>query len=73
MTMSYCLRNKGSNISRPVSSVRQEIWETTRDIMEKSQTRWKVLLVRDEPIDMEEVEGIVYDSHKISQVPCLLT
>jgi mediator of RNA polymerase II transcription subunit 13 len=57
ITMSYCLRNKGSNISRLFSSVRQEIWETSRDIMEKFQTRWKVFLVRDESIDMEEVEG----------------
>lgn len=64
MTMSYCLRNKGSSVSRLISSVRQEIWETSRDIMEKFQTRWKVFLVRDEPVDMEEVEGIRSDHRK---------
>lgn len=61
MTMSYCLRNKRSGVSRLISSVRQEIWETSRDIMEKFQARWRVFLVRDEPIDMEEVEG---ETHK---------
>ncbi|KAK2761663.1 mediator of RNA polymerase II transcription subunit 13 [Arachnomyces sp. PD_36] len=59
MTMSYCLRNKGSTVSRLISSVRQEIWETSRDIMEKFQTRWKVYLIRDEPVDMEEIEAWV--------------
>lgn len=57
MTMSYCLRSKGSAVSRLISSVRQEIWETSRDIMEKFQARWKVFLVRDAPVDTEEVEG----------------
>ncbi|CRG84467.1 Mediator of RNA polymerase II transcription subunit 13 [Talaromyces islandicus] len=55
--MSYCLRARGSNVNRTLSEVRQEIWETTKDIMERTQTRSKVFLVRTEPIDQEEAEA----------------
>lgn len=56
--MSYCLRARGSNVNRTLAEVRQEIWETTKDIMERTQTRSKVFLVRTEPIDQEEAEGM---------------
>jgi mediator of RNA polymerase II transcription subunit 13 len=56
--MSYCLRARGSNVTRTLSEVRQEIWETTKDIMERTQTRSKIFLVRTEPIDQEEAEGM---------------
>jgi mediator of RNA polymerase II transcription subunit 13, fungi type len=57
ITMSYCVRARGSNVNRIVSEIRQEIWEATKDLMERTQTRWKVLLVRTEPIDQEEIDG----------------
>lgn len=57
LALSYCLRSRGSTVSRIISEVRQEVWETTRDIMEKTQARWRVLLVKTEPIDQEEVDG----------------
>ena len=57
MSMSYCLRGKDSSISRPIAEVRQQIWETTRDIIEMSHHHWRVLLVKNEPIDIEEAEG----------------
>jgi mediator of RNA polymerase II transcription subunit 13, fungi type len=58
LTMSYCLRVRGSAATRTLSEARNEIWETTKDIMEKTQTRWKVLLARDEPTDQEEIDGM---------------
>lgn len=58
ITMSYCVRTRGSNVNRVISEVRQEIWEATKDLMERTQTRWKVLLVRTEPIEQEEIEGM---------------
>lgn len=57
LTMSYCIRARGSNVNRILSEVRQEIWETTKDIIERTQTRWKVFLARTEPVDQEEVDG----------------
>lgn len=56
-TMSYCLRYRQSGGSRPMSEVRQEIWTTTKHIMDKLQARWKVQLVTTEPMEPEEVEG----------------
>lgn len=56
-TMSYCLRYRRSGGSRPISEVRQEIWATTKHIMDKLQARWKVQLVTTEPMEPDEVEG----------------
>jgi mediator of RNA polymerase II transcription subunit 13 len=57
LTMSYCIRTRGSNVHRILSEVRQEIWGTTKDIIERRQTKWKIFLVRSEPVDQEEVDG----------------
>ncbi|KAF7519907.1 hypothetical protein PCG10_009675 [Penicillium crustosum] len=56
-TMSYCLRYRQSSGARPVSEVRNEIWATTKHIMDKFQARWKVQLVTTEPIETDEVEA----------------
>jgi mediator of RNA polymerase II transcription subunit 13 len=56
-TMSYCLRYRQSGGSRPISEVRQEIWTTTKHIMDKLQARWKVQLVTTDPIEPDEAEG----------------
>ncbi|CAG8942634.1 unnamed protein product [Penicillium salamii] len=59
-TMSYCTKYRQSGgSSRPISEVRQEIWATTRHIMNKLQARWKVQLVTTEPMEPDEVEGWV--------------
>jgi mediator of RNA polymerase II transcription subunit 13 len=60
LTVSYCVRARGSNVNRILSEVRLEIWEATKDIMERTQTRWKVFLVRTEPVDQEEIDGTFY-------------
>jgi mediator of RNA polymerase II transcription subunit 13 len=70
LTMSYCLRSRGSNVSRMLTDVRHEIWETTKDIMERTQTRWKIFLVRTEPIDQEEIDGM---TDRIIETDGLLT
>ncbi|KAJ5335977.1 uncharacterized protein N7506_003999 [Penicillium brevicompactum] len=56
-TMSYCLRYRQSGSSRPISEIRQEIWTTTKHIMDKLQARWKIQLVTTEPMEPDEVEG----------------
>jgi mediator of RNA polymerase II transcription subunit 13 len=56
-SMSYCLRYRNRGSSRTVSEVRNEIWATTKHIMDKFQARWKVVLVSTDPMDLDEVDG----------------
>lgn len=56
-TMSYCLRYRSKGAARTVAEVRNEIWTTTRHIMDKFQVRWKVVLVNTEPMDQDDVDG----------------
>ncbi|KAJ5661966.1 Mediator complex subunit Med13 [Penicillium maclennaniae] len=56
-TMSYCLRYRSKGAARTVAEVRNEIWATTKHIMEKFQARWRVVLVNTEPMDQDDIEG----------------
>jgi mediator of RNA polymerase II transcription subunit 13 len=56
-TVSYCLKYRQSSGTRPISEVRNEIWATTKHVMEKVQARWKIQLVATEPMESDEVEG----------------
>ncbi|KAJ5316751.1 hypothetical protein PENANT_c016G08820 [Penicillium antarcticum] len=56
-TVSYCLKYRQSSGIRPIADVRNEIWATTKHIMEKIQARWKVQLVTTEPMESDEVEA----------------
>lgn len=53
-TMSYCIRFRNSTTSRALPAVRSEIWAATKDIMDKSQARWRVILVNTENVDQDE-------------------
>jgi mediator of RNA polymerase II transcription subunit 13 len=55
-TMSYCLRFQNSNAARNILEVRNEIWAATKIIMEKTQARWKIIIVNTEPVDQDEVD-----------------
>ncbi|KAJ5669571.1 Mediator complex subunit Med13 [Penicillium macrosclerotiorum] len=55
-SLSYCLRYRHRGTIRTITEVRNEIWATTKRIMEKFQARWKVVLVNTDPIDLDEVE-----------------
>lgn len=56
-TMSYCLRYRSKGAARTVAEVRNEIWTTTKHIMDKFQARWRVVLVNTEPMDQDDVDG----------------
>ncbi|KAJ6028594.1 Mediator complex subunit Med13 [Penicillium herquei] len=56
-SMSYCLRYRNRGTTRAFAEIRNEIWATTRHIMDKFQARWKMILVNCDPIDPEEVEA----------------
>ncbi|KAL5000388.1 mediator complex subunit 13 C-terminal-domain-containing protein [Aspergillus recurvatus] len=55
-TMSYCLRYRNSTASRTLSAVRSEIWAATRDIMDKTQARWRVIIVNTDNVDQDEYD-----------------
>lgn len=57
-TMSYCLRYRGKAAARAGVEVRNEIWATTKHIMDKFQGRWNVILANTEPMDADDVEGM---------------
>lgn len=58
-TMSYCLRYRGKAAARTAVEVRNEIWATTKHIMDRFQARWNVVLVNTEPMDADDVEGML--------------
>jgi mediator of RNA polymerase II transcription subunit 13 len=47
LTMSYCLRQRGSRISRPVSEIIKELWEISVDLMQKSRTKWRLIVAKE--------------------------
>ncbi|PYH46564.1 uncharacterized protein BP01DRAFT_316628 [Aspergillus saccharolyticus JOP 1030-1] len=55
-TMSYCLRFRNSSAVRSIAEVRNEIWCATKDIMDRSQARWRVIVANTDPVDQEEVD-----------------
>lgn len=58
-SISYCLRYRNKGLSRPMAEVRNDVWGTTKHIMDKYQGRWRVILANTEPIDSDEVEGML--------------
>lgn len=58
MAMSYCLKYRSRGVPRAISEVRNEIWGTTKHIMDNHQARWKLILVNTEPMDAEDIEGM---------------
>ncbi|KAL4979060.1 mediator complex subunit 13 C-terminal-domain-containing protein [Aspergillus desertorum] len=55
-TMSYCLRFRNSTASRTLSAVRSEIWAATRDIMDKTEARWRVIIANTDNLDQDEYD-----------------
>jgi mediator of RNA polymerase II transcription subunit 13, fungi type len=55
LTMTYCLRKKGSSISRPRSDVLKEMWEISADIMTRICGKWQLFVAHEGPIAPEEI------------------
>ncbi|KAL5343638.1 mediator complex subunit 13 C-terminal-domain-containing protein [Aspergillus crustosus] len=55
-TISYCLRFRNSTASRTISAVRGEIWVATKDILDRNQARWRVIIVSTENVDQDEYD-----------------
>lgn len=56
-TISYCLRFRDAKAGRSVTDIRKEIWAATKDIMDRIQAQWRVVIVNTEPLDQEEVDS----------------
>ena len=56
-TLSYCLGYRNSKASRSITDIRREIWNATKDIMERIQARWRVIVVNTEPLDQQEIDS----------------
>ncbi|KAJ0426534.1 mediator complex subunit 13 C-terminal-domain-containing protein [Aspergillus carlsbadensis] len=75
-TMSYCLRFRESTVSRDISTVRSEIWTATREILDRDQTRWRVIMASTENMDQDEHDtwlSLVEQYNKARPVPVELT
>ncbi|KAJ5221136.1 uncharacterized protein N7469_010023 [Penicillium citrinum] len=59
VSMSYCLKYRGRSLPRPIGEVRNEIWATTKHIIDNHPARWKLILVNTEPMDTDDIEGWV--------------
>jgi mediator of RNA polymerase II transcription subunit 13 len=57
MNMSYCLRERGSSIFRPVVDILTDIWGATVDILGTTHRHWRMMIVKCEPMENEEVTG----------------
>ncbi|RDW78532.1 uncharacterized protein DSM5745_05384 [Aspergillus mulundensis] len=71
-TMSYCLRFRNTTASRTISAVRHEIWAATKDIMDKTQGRWRVIIVSTDNVDQEEYDtwlNLADQYNKLRAVP----
>lgn len=55
LTMTYCLREKGSSASRGRSEVIREMWEVSEDIMIMSRGKWRLSIAHDGPLEPDEI------------------
>lgn len=58
-SMSYCLWERGSGMSRSVVEVLGDIWGATQDILGMSHRHWQVMIAKDGPMETEEITGII--------------
>ncbi|KAL4803745.1 mediator complex subunit 13 C-terminal-domain-containing protein [Aspergillus unguis] len=54
--MSYLTRFRNLTTGRTISAVRNEIWAATKDIMDKIQVRWRVIIVSTDNVDQDEYD-----------------
>ena len=55
LTMSYCLRQRGSRVARPLSEIIKELWEISLDLMQKSSTKSRLIVGKEGRLDALEI------------------
>ncbi|KAK3384527.1 mediator complex subunit 13 C-terminal-domain-containing protein [Lasiosphaeria ovina] len=56
MTASYCLGRRGKPLSRHLTEVVREIWETTLDFISALKVHWRIIVAKCGPMDQQETE-----------------
>ena len=69
-SMSYCLRERGAGMSRPIIEVLADVWGATQDILGMAQRQWQLMVAKDGPLDPEEVTGTQLFIHLDSEKHC---
>ena len=75
LTMSYCLKMKGSKAVRTFASIVQEMWETSHDLMAKHRSKWRLIVARVGLFELEELNRWMYQNnslHSDNKVKCSL-
>jgi mediator of RNA polymerase II transcription subunit 13, fungi type len=76
LTMTYCLSQKGSSVSRPRSEVIKEMWEISADIMISARGKWRLSVAHDGPVEPEEINEWLFlanESASNGSAQCTLT
>jgi mediator of RNA polymerase II transcription subunit 13 len=55
LTMSYCLRQRGSRTSRPLPEVIKDLWDVSVGLMQKSRTKWRLVVAKEGRVASTEV------------------
>ena len=56
MTASYCLGRRNKPLTRQVTEIIHEIWETTHDFISMAKVHWRVIVTKCGPMDQQEME-----------------
>ncbi|PLB41339.1 uncharacterized protein BDW47DRAFT_66747 [Aspergillus candidus] len=55
--ISYCLRFRNASAYTAMSDIRNEIWKATREMLDRAQARWRVMLAYTDTVDQEEIDA----------------
>ncbi|PHH82372.1 hypothetical protein CDD82_6207 [Ophiocordyceps australis] len=55
-TASYCLGRKGMPLSRSMTEVATEIWETTLGLISQCKVHWRIVMTKCSPMEQQEVD-----------------
>ncbi len=76
LTTSYWLGRKGKPLSRSISDVAREIWETTRDLISIWKVHWRIIIVKCGSMEQHEIDiwsGLALDESKAAMSLTLLS
>ncbi|KAK4219948.1 mediator of RNA polymerase II transcription subunit 13 [Rhypophila decipiens] len=76
MTASYCLGRRNRPLSRQITEIIHEIWETTHDLISIARVRWRVIVAKCGPMDQQEIEywtGLAQNETRATVTLSLLT
>ncbi|KAK0671992.1 mediator complex subunit 13 C-terminal-domain-containing protein [Cercophora samala] len=76
MTASYCLGRRHKQLTRHISEVITEIWETTYDLISSCKVSWKIIITKSGVMEPQEADLWIsksQDEHRIATSLTLIT